>query len=111
MKKKPAKEVYKLGDLQSWRDTDPPIRLGVFGDPVEHSLSPQMQNAALKHDKIGMQYARIHVLPNELGDALKRIRDLGFVGLNLTLPHKVAAAALVDQVDDDARQIGAINVI
>jgi shikimate dehydrogenase len=113
MKKKraSAKSVYTLADLQSWRDIDPPIRLGVFGDPVEHSLSPQMQNAALKHAKIEMQYARFHILPDELSEALERVRDLKFVGLNLTLPHKVMAQELVDRIDDDAKHIGAINVI
>ncbi len=42
------KDVYTLADLQNWREVDPPIRLGVLGDPVAHSLSPQMQNAALE---------------------------------------------------------------
>jgi len=115
MKRKVAKEVYTLADLGDWeaatRGLTPPIRLGVFGDPVAHSLSPQMQNAALKHVKIGMQYARFHVSPNELREALNRVCELQFVGLNLTLPHKVPAPDLVDQLDSDAKQIGAINVI
>lgn len=113
MKKKPAatKAVYSLADLQNWSEADPPIRLGVLGDPVEHSLSPQMQNAALKHDKIEMQYARFHIMPNELGPSLTRLGELEFIGVNLTLPHKVAAPDLVDRVDEDAKQIGAINVI
>ncbi|HEV3242965.1 MAG TPA: shikimate dehydrogenase [Chthoniobacterales bacterium] len=113
MKKKraSAKEVYTLADLQSWRDANPPIRVGIFGDPVEHSLSPQMQNAALKHSKIDIQYARFHILPSELREALDRVRELGFVGLNLTLPHKIAAPELLDRTDDDAKQIGAVNVI
>src|SRR6266852_9518548 len=111
MKKKPAKEVYKLGDLQSWRDTDPPIRLGVFGDPVEHSLSPQMQNAALKHCKIDMQYVRFHISPNELRDAIDLIRKMEFVGVNLTIPHKVAALELLDTPDENVKRVGAVNVI
>jgi len=113
MKKKRAatKSVYSLADLQNWSEADPPIRLGVLGDPVEHSLSPQMQNAALKHDKIEMQYSRFHIAPNELGPALKRLRELEFIGVNLTLPHKVAAPEFVDWIDDDSKQIGAINVI
>ena len=57
----PVKEIYTLADLQEWKkathDVDPPIRLGVFGDPVAHSLSPQIQNAALRHCQIEMQYA------------------------------------------------------
>jgi shikimate dehydrogenase len=110
-KRASAKEVYTLADLKGWRDVGPPIRLGIFGDPVEHSLSPQMQNAALKHSKIDMQYARFHIAPDELREALDRVRELSFIGLNLTLPHKIAAPEFVDRVDDDAKQIGAINVI
>src|SRR6266478_3560102 len=76
-RKKSVKEVYPLADLKDWHDVDPPIRLGVFGDPVEHSLSPQMQNAALEHRKIGMQYARFHVSPDELREAFSvDLRDL-----------------------------------
>jgi shikimate dehydrogenase len=109
--KKVAKELYALADLQNWRDVDPPIRVGIFGDPVEHSLSPQMQNAALKHSKIDIQYARFHILPSELRESLNRVRELEFVGLNLTLPHKIVAPELLDRTDDDAKQIGAVNVV
>ena len=113
MKKKRAadKEVYTLADLKDWRDLDPPIRLGVFGDPVEHSLSPQMQNAALKHCKIDMQYARFHILPDELRGAIDLIRKLEFIGVNLTIPHKIAALELMDAADDNVKRIGAVNVI
>ena len=110
-KKKSAKEVYQLADLQNWQGVDPPIRLGVFGDPVEHSLSPRMQNAALKHCKIDMQYARFHILPDKLGNAIQLIRKLAFVGVNLTVPHKIAAFALVDDVDQGASRIGAVNTV
>lgn len=113
MKKKRAnaKEVYALVDLKNWRDVKPPIRLGVFGDPVEHSLSPQMQNAALKQSKIDMQYARFRISPNELREAFDLIRKLEFVGLNLTIPHKIAALELLDSADDNVKRIGAVNVI
>src|SRR6266478_9746983 len=99
-RKKSVKEVYPLADLKDWHDVDPPIRLGVFGDPVAHSLSPQMQNAALKHCKIDMQYVRFQISPGELREALKLIRDLKFVGVNLTVPHKIAALKLVDDLDE-----------
>jgi shikimate dehydrogenase len=58
-----------------------------------------------------MQYGRFHVLPNELGEALNLVRRLGFAGVNLTVPHKIAAAGLMDEVDRDAKQIGAINTV
>ncbi|HET9856546.1 MAG TPA: shikimate dehydrogenase [Chthoniobacterales bacterium] len=109
-KKKSAKEVYTLADLKDWHDVDPAIRLGVFGDPVEHSLSPEMQNAALKHCKIDMQYARFHILPDELREATDLIRKLEFIGVNLTIPHKISALELLD-VDENAKRVGAVNVV
>jgi shikimate dehydrogenase len=111
MKKKTPKSVYTLADLKGWHDVDPPIRLGVFGDPVEHSLSPQMQNAALKHCKIDMQYARFQISPSELREATDLIRKLEFIGVNLTIPHKIAALELVDPADDNVKRVGAVNVI
>src|SRR5207244_11641566 len=110
--KPPAtKEIYALAELKDWQGIEPPIRLGVFGDAVEHSLSPQMQNAALKQCKIDMQYARFHILPNELREALELVRKKEFVGINLTIPHKVAALALLDSSDDDVKKIGAAKAI
>ena len=113
MKKKRAiaKQVYTLADLKDWHDVDPPIRLGVFGDPVEHSLSPRMQNAALSHCKIDMQYARFQISPDELREAIDLIRKLEFVGVNLTIPHKIAVLRLIDVADENVRRIGAVNVI
>ena len=111
MKKKRAKEIYTLADLRRWENIDPPIRLGVFGDPVGHSLSPQMQNAALKSCKIDMQYACFQISPDELQSALRLIRELNFIGVNLTTPHKIAASKLMDEIDGNARRIGAINTV
>jgi shikimate dehydrogenase len=108
-------ERYTLADLENWSavagDLDPPIRLGVFGDPVAHSLSPQMQNAALRTCGIDMQYARFHIRANELRSALLFLRRLDFVGINLTVPHKIAAFTQVDQLDDIAIRCGAVNTI
>ncbi|HEY4758605.1 MAG TPA: shikimate dehydrogenase, partial [Chthoniobacterales bacterium] len=87
------------------------IRLGIFGNPVAHSFSPQMQNAGLKACKIDMQYARFQVLPEELQSALEVVRQSNFIGVNLTTPHKIAACKFVERIDDHARRIGAINTI
>jgi len=109
------KDVYTLGDLQGWKeataDEEFPIRLGVLGDPVAQSLSPPMQNAGLEATGIGARYARFQISPNELEDALGLLRRLEFIGVNLTAPHKLAAFALVDEVEEQARKIGAINTI
>jgi shikimate dehydrogenase len=106
---------YTLADLEKWdeigHDIDPPIRLGVFGDPVAHSLSPEMQNAALRACEINAQYARFHIRPNELRPAMRFLRNLDFVGVNLTVPHKIAGFAQIDETDDSASRIGAVNTI
>jgi len=108
-------ERYTLADLENWpeaaHDVDPPIRLGVFGDPVAHSLSPQMQNAALKHCKIDMQYARFHIRANELRSGLRFLRELDFIGINLTVPHKIAAFDQIDEANETATRAGAVNTI
>ena len=106
---------YTLADLEKWhdvaRDIDPPIRLGVFGDPVAHSLSPEMQSAALRACEITAQYARFHIRANELRSALRCLRNLDFVGVNLTLPHKIAGFAQIDEADESASRVGAVNTI
>jgi len=115
MKKRQASALYTFGDLQNWREVtrkvQPSVRLGVFGDPVAHSLSPKIQNAALQHHKIDMQYATFQIAPDELADGLRFARELDFVGLNLTVPHKIVALDRVDGVDLTARKIGAINTV
>ncbi|MEY2579018.1 MAG: shikimate dehydrogenase [Verrucomicrobiota bacterium] len=107
------KDIYTLTDLQSLgrKKFKPPIRLGVFGDPVAHSLSPQMQNAALERSGLEMRYARFEIAPDELQAALGLLPGLDFVGVNLTVPHKIAALPRVDEADETARQVGAINTI
>jgi shikimate dehydrogenase len=106
---------YTLADLEKWddvaRDIDLPIRLGVFGDPVAHSLSPEMQNAALRACEINAQYARFHIRANELRSALRFLRNLDFVGVNLTVPHKIAGFAQIDEADESTSRVGAVNTI
>ena len=106
---------HTLADLERWSeiacDIDPPIRLGVFGDPVAHSLSPQMQNAALGAFELKMQYARFHIRINELRAALHFLRELNFVGINLTVPHKIAGLEQIDAVDESASRCGAVNTV
>ena len=115
MDAKQTTDGYTLADLEKWpevtRDINTPIRLGVFGDPVAHSLSPQMQNAALRAFEINMQYARFHIRPNELRTALQFIRELDFVGINLTVPHKLAGLTQIDEAEESASRCGAVNTL
>ncbi|MEO7453252.1 MAG: shikimate dehydrogenase [Fimbriimonadales bacterium] len=87
-----------------------PFRLGIIGDPVEHSLSPKMQVAALTESGFDGEYIAIQVPNGELPDAIEHLRDLGFVGLNVTLPHK-QHALLIEQGDATVRAVGAANSI
>jgi len=115
MEKKQTTDRYTLADLENWSavagELEPPVRLGIFGDPVAHSLSPQMQNAALRACEIDMQYARFHIRTNELRSALLFLRTLDFVGINVTVPHKIAAFKQVDETDESAARPEAVNTI
>lgn len=92
-------------------------RLGVLGDPVAHSLSPQMHSAAIaalasSSPEIGrLRYLRLHVKADELGAALRSLHAAGFIGLNLTVPHKVAALGLVTSLSPEARRAGSVNTL
>jgi shikimate dehydrogenase len=115
MKKLQTTQRYTLADLEKWReiarDIDPHIRLGVLGDPVAHSLSPDIQNAALRACEIDAQYARFHIRANELRSALRFLRNLDFAGVNLTVPHKIAGFVQVDEADESASRAGSVNTI
>jgi len=107
-----VKEVYTLADLENWdAKAKSPVRLGIFGDPVAHSLSPQMQNAALENLGLKERYARFQIGAEKLETGLELIRRLNFVGINLTLPHKTAALSLMAEVDESARKSGAVNTV
>ncbi|HXM32500.1 MAG TPA: shikimate dehydrogenase [Chthoniobacterales bacterium] len=107
------KEIYTLADFQNWdrQKSAPPIRLGVLGDPIAHSFSPQMQNAALRASKIKVGYAAFQIAKGELRDALELVREQDFMGVNLTIPHKIAALDFMDELDENARRVGAVNTI
>src|SRR6476619_6844279 len=115
MNEQSTTDRYTLADLERWseitRNIDPPIRLGVFGDPVAHSLSPQMHNAALRASEINMQYARFHIRATELRSALRFLRELDFIGINLTVPHKIAGLAQIDVAGESATRCGAVNTV
>jgi shikimate dehydrogenase len=87
------------------------IMTGLFGNPVAHSMSPVMHNAAFEHLGLPFAYAAFSVAPDQLGQAVEGIRALGFRGINVTIPHKVAIMSYLDRVDPEAAQIGAVNTV
>ncbi len=106
---------YTLDDLRRWREIaptpDPPARLAVIGDPIAHSRSPQMMNAALAARAIHAQYIRVQVPPGSVKKALQLFAQHGFMGVNCTIPHKFEAMEAMDEVDPLAAQLGAVNTV
>ena len=109
------KPVYTLEDLRNWEsvtaEEQPPLRLAVIGDPVAHSASPQMHNAALEACGMDVRYCRLHLRPEELTEALRLLPAKGFLGINCTIPHKAAVLAAVDEPDEGARRAGGVNTV
>ncbi|WP_294004647.1 shikimate dehydrogenase [uncultured Methanobrevibacter sp.] len=85
--------------------------VGLIGHPVEHSFSPPMHNAAF--EKLGMDYAYVafDVDPNNLGSAIEGAKSLNIKGFNVTIPHKIEVMQFLDEIDEVAGLIGAVNTI
>jgi shikimate dehydrogenase len=112
------KDVYTFADLAdpaAWEleiaDLPAPPMLAVIGDPIAHSKSPQMHNAALAAEGIKGCYIRLHLAAHEVAPGLARLAELGFVGANVTIPHKAAALALATEAGFLARMMGAVNTL
>jgi shikimate dehydrogenase len=87
-------------------------RLGVLGWPVAHSLSPALHNAAFAAlGMVGWRYQRLPVPPQLFSQTTRSLRGSGFIGANVTIPHKQAALALADHASEAARAIGAANTL
>tara|TARA_B100001939_G_scaffold342104_1_gene352721 strand:- start:14802 stop:15650 length:849 start_codon:yes stop_codon:yes gene_type:complete len=84
---------------------------GVIGYPVAHSLSPRLHGYWLEYYGIDGAYIPMTVKPQDLAECLRILPKLGFRGCNLTVPHKEAAVALMDEVEEHARRIGAVNTV
>jgi shikimate dehydrogenase len=83
----------------------------VIGDPVEHSRSPRMHNAAAEALGLDRVYVALRVAPADLANAVRGLRALGVDGTNITLPHKAAAVALCDELGPEALDAGAVNTL
>jgi shikimate dehydrogenase len=102
-----------------WRvsqPVQPPINAAtrlcaVFGSPIAHSASPAMHNAAFAALGLNWRYLAFEVDPKNLSAALEGAKAMNFAGLNLTVPHKLLAVAMVDSLDESAKKWGAVNTI
>ena len=87
------------------------IVCGIIGDPIEHTMSPAMHNAAFQTLGLDYTYVPFRVKSLELKKAIEGIRGLNLRGLNVTIPHKVAVMQFLDRIDPLAEKIGAVNTI
>jgi shikimate dehydrogenase len=86
-------------------------RLGIIGDPVEHSISPAMQQPALDALGLAIRYERWHTPLSELEQRIGSLRSEDVLGANVTVPHKQAVIALMDEISPLAQAAGAVNTI
>ena len=85
--------------------------IGIIGDPIGHTRSPAMHNAALEELGLDGVYVAFHVSPARLRDAVRAVRALDLAGLNVTVPHKERILPMLDDVTSRARLIGAVNTV
>jgi shikimate dehydrogenase len=83
----------------------------LFGMPARHSMGPAIHNTAFEALNLPFVYVAHDVQPAQLPQAMAGVRAMGYRGLSITMPHKVAALPLVDEVDEMARAIGCINTV
>lgn len=103
--------VFTLDTLAEATTGPKPARLAVIGHPVGHSLSPRMHQPALDEAGIDARYVALEVEPGRVGEAFAAMRGLGFIGCNVTVPHKFDALEACDEIDDTARALGAVNTV
>ncbi|MBD3186774.1 shikimate dehydrogenase [Candidatus Bathyarchaeota archaeon] len=85
--------------------------LCVIGNPIEHSMSPKMHNAAITALDLDLVYMAFNVPPGRLEGAIAGIKALGIIGANVTIPHKINVMQYLDEIHPLARNIGAVNTI
>ena len=86
-------------------------QLGVIGYPLSHTLSPVFQQAALDYHAIPVTYSAWPTPPESLRETVERLRGEDYMGFNITIPHKEQLLDLVDDVNDMARNVGAVNTV
>lgn len=116
------KDVYTIEDLRNpgkaLAALEKPARLAVIGDPVAHSKSPQLHQPALDtlYEQTGdptymCSYIRVHLSGEEFSEGVSLMQKLGFIGCNVTVPHKERALAWAENPDAFALQVGVANTL
>ena len=86
-------------------------RFGVIGHPIAHSLSPLLHNTAFSLLGLDCSYEAFDIEPSSLGAGIREFKGLGFLGLNVTIPHKEAIVEFVDEQSDESKAAGAVNTV
>ncbi|MFV2040782.1 MAG: shikimate dehydrogenase [Candidatus Hydrothermarchaeales archaeon] len=86
-------------------------RFAVIGHPISHSMSPAMHNAVFEKLGLHCSYTLFDVSPTDLEASIKKMKEQGFGGVNVTIPHKVAVIKHLDDLSDEAGIIGAVNTV
>ncbi|MGE9266533.1 MAG: shikimate dehydrogenase [Verrucomicrobiales bacterium] len=105
-------KFFTLETLDQLNDgEEKPAKFAVIGNPVAHSLSPQLHQPAL--DALGKdcRYVRVEVPEGRVAEAFQKMREAGIEGINVTVPHKLEALEVCDEVSEGARAMGAVNTI
>jgi shikimate dehydrogenase len=108
---KTMKPVYTLSDLHEATSLPKPARLAVLGYPVAHSASPRLHQPALDAFQINSSYIRLEVAPGDISRAFDLMRQLDFIGCNVTVPHKFEALFCCTNVSPQAQLLGAVNTV
>ena len=87
------------------------IQLGIIGDPIGHSFSPQMHNFISKYMGNNYIYSAFNVKPQDLSKAIEGIRALNIRGVNVTAPHKINVMQYLDEISPDAKILGSVNTV
>ena len=85
--------------------------VGIIGDPIKHSRSPQIHNAAIAALGLDYVYVPFHVQPDNLGAAIEGFKVINVVGINVTIPHKQSVIPYLDEISREATLIGAVNTL
>lgn len=85
--------------------------IGVIGHPIEHSMSPPMHNNAYEELNMDYVYVAFNVLPENIDTLIQSCKTMGITGLNVTIPHKTTIIPYLDEIDQTAQKIGAVNTI
>ncbi len=99
----------QLSEINSGHDH--PAKFAVIGNPVAHSLSPQLHQPALNDLKLDCRYIRVEVPEGQVNEAFEKMYAAGIRGINVTVPHKLEALEACHQVDPAASSMGAVNTI